>query len=105
MFIDDQGNKIVRHTADYTNEGIPIAMFRGYKSGSNRLPKSWGCHLFYPNIQCLTRCWCGIRSQQATQLILHAIANTNLNHTHSLTGHRIILARMSLADHGVGCSR
>lgn len=46
---DDQGNKIVRHEADYTNEGIPIAMFRGYESGNNRLPKSWGCHLFYPN--------------------------------------------------------
>ena len=47
---DDQGDKIVRHMADYSAEKIPIAMFRGYLSGDDRLPKSWGSHLFYPNI-------------------------------------------------------
>lgn len=47
---DDQGDKIVRHMADYSSERIPIAMFRGYPSGDDRLPKSWGSHLFYPNI-------------------------------------------------------
>lgn len=44
---DESGDKIVRHTADYTNEQIPIAMFRSYTNPTD--PKVWGSYLFYPN--------------------------------------------------------
>ena len=46
---DDSGNKIVRHTADYTNEQIPIAKFRRHDAAGNKIPTDWGSHLFYPN--------------------------------------------------------
>ena len=46
---DDSGNKIVRHTADYTNEQIPIAKFRRHDVAGNKTPTDWGSHLFYPN--------------------------------------------------------
>ena len=46
---DDSGNKIVRHTADYTNEQIPIAKFRRHDTAGNKTLTDWGSHLFYPN--------------------------------------------------------
>lgn len=46
---NENGDKVVRHIADYTEEKIPIAKFRKPDASGKLIETDWGSYLFYPN--------------------------------------------------------